>query len=213
MVTVRNNPRSSGKLAKICIISLVGLAVPGLVLGTATVSDASVPRSETVLRANAAAIQNNLSALQKQQAAERDAAHSELELPRGYEFSAPLAFPEVEAQSDRFNKLSGGVELLSLQQVPEAETSVYEDGYFESIAAIDWQCAWLDVAVTAAEHGDQARVQDAVTRLDQFQDSRLVDAFPDYPLFLSDYVHPVLDGQLSNARSFLADGCTLAARP
>lgn len=212
MVTVHKSPRSPGKLAKIFMISLAVSVVSGLVVGTATMSDASVPRAETVLSANAAVIQSNLSALEKQQAAEREAAHRKLELPMGYEFSTPVSFPKVEAQASRLSNLSGRVKELSAQQIPEVETAEYEDGYFESIAAIDWQCAWLDVAVTAAEQDDQARVKDAVARLDQFQDLQLAQAFPDYPLFLSDYVHPVLEGQFVNARAFLADGCTLAAQ-
>lgn len=213
MVRTHGASTRSDKLTRFCMISLAGLATCGLALGTATFSDASTPQPAALLTVHAAAARSNLTALEDQQAAERAAAHNELDLPAGYTFSEPVSFPEVESQVASMNRMSARVPNVSAQEIPAPEMSVYEEGYFVSIAAIDWQCAWLDVAVAAAEQGDQARAQEAVSKLESFEDSRLAEAFPDYPVFLSSYVRPVLDGQYTNARSFLSDGCTSTVMP
>lgn len=58
--------------------------------------------------------------------------------------------------------------------------AVYEEGYFSSLYAMDWQCAWVEEAMAAGARGDEPGREEAIATFQGFAASALAAAFPDF---------------------------------
>lgn len=112
----------------------------------------------------------------------RDCSHSQ----RALEWSTFEQFDELDSQIAR---LEGGQSLAKDQTHPMSLW--YEDGFFASLMALDWQCAWLSEAVSQYDAGNVAIAEEAVEQLYSFAENPLAAAFPDYGSYLSIYVEPI----------------------
>lgn len=155
-------------------------------------------------RAKAILAENRLE-VERQQAAERAMAIADLPpLPPGASYRDP-ALPEIddlerEVSADTRDE----VEPLSAQ---------FEAGYFATLVAHDWQCAWLGEAAQAHEAGNLGRVQVAVSRLESFRETSYYEYFVDYDRVLSDFVYPIPQGNTGPANDYLAANCSPVTQP
>ncbi|MDO5494592.1 MAG: hypothetical protein Q4G64_02650 [bacterium] len=157
---------------------------------------------EDLVRSDArTALVENLAQLEDQQRTERDRALQELTFPEGTTVGAAHDFDAVRTQIDQID--TGSAWLSHTDQADPAELEWYEPGYFASIVALDWQCAWLSSAVASLASGDSVGVASASTLLRDFRDSDFADAFPDYDYFVAEYVDPLEQGDSSGADAYL----------
>ncbi|ACQ79091.1 hypothetical protein Bcav_0830 [Beutenbergia cavernae DSM 12333] len=144
-------------------------------------------------------LEDNRAELTARQDAERAEAATVLQLPPGAAWGNLESFQSLD---DQILALETGTLVASEDSYPELLW--YEDGFFASLMAIDWRCAWLSTAVQRAEAGDVAGAANAVGVLRSFSSTSYVASFPDYDrVFLADYVDPVLDGSTQDARELL----------
>lgn len=115
--------------------------------------------------------------LHAQQDAERAEAAEVLELPPGAQFGPPEVF---------------------------TEPAWYQEGFFASLMAIDWRCAWLSTGVKQVNAGNLAEATESVEVLHSFTESTYIASFPDYDYVLDEFVDPLLDGDTSAAESYLS---------
>lgn len=143
-------------------------------------------------------LEKNIADLTVQQASERREAARSLELPPGAEFGPEEPFDALELQIAAYESLSDSV---SAVDAPTLEW--YEDGYFASLMAIDWRCAWVSTGVRDINKGDLKGAEAAVKELHDFASTPYASAFPDYDVFLDDVVDPMLEGETGGAYSWL----------
>ena len=147
-------------------------------------------------------LERNLEELTAQQAAERTLASEVLQLPDGAEFGDPDAFTEITDQLDELrdpdSQLEPGEDDAGLP-----DTFIYEDGFFKSVMAIDWRCAWLSEGVRQVNAGDLDGAAATVDLIHSLKSSEFVVYFPDYDAFLSRAVDPLLDGRTGPSMEYL----------
>lgn len=146
-------------------------------------------------------LQQNLTEIGTQQDLERIEGEAVFSLPPGTSFSAPESFESVESQIASIESAQQS-RTTAESEVEDPELLWYEDGFFTSLMAIDWQCAWLSTGVSQVESGDVDGVRETVETLRSFTSTEYVSSFPDYDKFLTDQVDPLLDGETAGAESF-----------
>ncbi|UNX53369.1 hypothetical protein MF406_10130 [Georgenia sp. TF02-10] len=152
-------------------------------------------------------LEKNRADLITQQHRERDRVAAELEMPPGAAFGPPESFEQLDAQIDTHSSSS-----TSAQSVDAPTLEWYEDGFFSSLMAIDWQCAWLSTGVRAVNEGDPDAAAEAVDILHEFASSEYATAFPDYDDFLTDFADPLLEGDTAPAYPWLEPNCLAPTR-
>lgn len=178
-----------------------GIAVAGF--GLSVASAENLDEKEVLVSKEAAIdlLSQFESEIEAQQVVERREAIGVLyELPAGAEYGpSDPTMPITELRRDIEGSMAGAV------PAPEIW---YEDGYFASIVAIDWQCAWLSQSVKSSRENDSAAVASALDVLARFGASEYAQAFPDYEeVFLAEIANPVESGDLTEATSYLANVC------
>lgn len=155
-------------------------------------------------RAKTILAENRLEA-ERQQAAERTMAIADLPpLPPGASYRDP-ALPEIDdLEREISTDTRAEVEPLSAH---------FEAGYFATLVAHDWQCAWLGEAVQSQEKGDPGRLRVAVSRLESFRETPYYEYFVDYDRILSDFVYPIPQGNSGPANDYLAANCSPVTQP
>lgn len=181
----------------------------GAVVGVVAAANAATGEGSDEERGTAsgwiATLEQNRADLQEQQEAESREARAALALPPGTDWGPAETFPELTQQISALDSAVGdGPEAVAELLTQDPHTLWYEDGFFASLAAIDWRCAWLSTGVAAVQNGDEAGAREAVSQLQGFADSELADAFPDYDIFLTQYAAPLLDGTVDGALGALA---------
>ena len=176
-------------------------------------ADAAAGKVELLAQKNISLLKQNLNEVSAQQKLERAEAAAVLDLPAGTAFVAPESFEGLRTQ---VNALEAQQRSRSFTKSAAEEPSLYwyEEGFFTSLMAIDWQCAWLSTGVAQVESGEMDDVRETVETLRSFASTEYASAFPDYAAFLTDQVDPLLEGETDGARSFfpncsastLADG-------
>lgn len=102
---------------------------------------------------------------------------------------------------------------ITTQEAVSESQVVYEDGYFASLTAIDWQCAWISQAVASHDAGDDAGVSRAIQVLTDFGSSDLATAFVDWNSYiLPEMVEPIATGDTDLALNYLDHGCLQQTR-
>lgn len=146
-------------------------------------------------------LERNLAEIGTQQDLERTEGAAVFTLPPGTSFSAPESFESVESQIADIESARQSRSITD-SEVEDPELLWYEDGFFTSLMAIDWQCAWLSTGVSQVESGDVGGVRETVETLRAFTSTEYVSSFPDYDKFLTDQVDPLLEGETAGAESF-----------
>lgn len=177
-------------------------------------SDGSPPESaatndlDAVVEENISRLEQNLNDLTSQQDLERIEGAAAFTLPPGASFTPPESFDSVESQISDL-EVAQQSRSIAASEVEEPERLWYEDGFFTSLMAIDWQCAWLSTGVSQVESGDVNGVRETVETLRSFTSTDYVSSFPDYDAFLTDQVDPLLEGETAGAESFFPN-CSAA---
>lgn len=150
----------------------------------------------------------NLSQVQQQQNAEREAVMAELAMPEGYHYSNGENFDSLTAQSEALeSRLSDSSANPKGSSAPELVK--YEDGFFAASAASDWQCAWLMEAVKHSKQNNFHKVDSDIATLESFKEKSYIQYFPDYEVFLKDAVYPLKKGDTVVAQSFIDMSCSI----
>ncbi|PFG20153.1 hypothetical protein [Serinibacter salmoneus] len=184
------NPIALSSMALVVLTACAPASPDPAANSTPSSSVASTPDASVSLGAEEAQwleeLRENRSEVGAQQERERAEAEALLPLPAGAEWSTFERFAELDEQIER---LEGGSGLSSGQTHPMPLR--YEDGFFASLMAIDWQCAWLSEAVSQYDAGNLTAAQDAVETLRSFTEKPLAAAFPDYSSYLEAFVEPL----------------------
>lgn len=122
------------------------------------------------------------------------------ELPLGAQYAAEEELTELQEQRS-------ALRTMSVDETPESLGVIYEEGYFTSLMALDWQCAWISEAVYRAEQGEQEGVEEALKTLWSFEDNELAESFPDYARKLKDLAEPLRSGNVDYTKRYLAANC------
>lgn len=194
--------------ASICValVSCSGAVVGGATVTSSLESGDAEPQSTAVPEQAMnddemiEVLEENLATLEAQQLSERSNAEALLTLPNGAGWGPEESFAELEQQIE---SLEAGSGLPSGEKWPT--TMWYEEGFFASLMALDWRCAWLSQAIHDYENGDANGGSDATRTLSSFKDHQLAFAFPDYDEFLSAYVEPLSVDDVSAATPYLAN--------
>lgn len=150
----------------------------------------------------------NLTQVQQQQNAEREAVMAELAMPDGYYCSNGENFDSLTAQSEALeSRLSDSSANPKGSSAPELVK--YEDGFFAASAASDWQCAWLMEAVKHSKEKNFHKVDSDIATLESFKEKSYIQYFPDYEVFLKDAVYPLKKGDTVAAQSFIDMSCSI----
>ncbi|WP_043534366.1 hypothetical protein [Actinomyces polynesiensis] len=97
---------------------------------------------------------------------------------------------------------------LTAQEAVAESQVVYEDGYFASLTAIDWQCSWISQAVASQDTGDEAGVARAIQVLTDFGASDLAAPFVDWNSYiLPEIIEPIATGDSDLALNYLDHSC------
>ncbi|WP_448073958.1 hypothetical protein [Georgenia yuyongxinii] len=161
----------------------------------------SSPSSYTT-RTAISKLEENRAALVAQQDAERTEAARAFKLPPATEFGPLEAFDGIETQIAAY-RASSDAKSSGASSVESPTTYWYEDGFFASLAAIDWKCAWLSTGVKQVNADDLDGVAETVKVLHSFTSTEYASAFPDYDYFLEESVDPLLKGDTSGAYLYL----------
>lgn len=209
----RANVTIAGSAAAVAVVLALGAcsgeparapsAAESVTTPSNTTPDAAPATSPNpVIAMHIAELQANLEELKAQQMAERLEAQTVLTLPPGTSFSEPVPIWEIENQIRSLEELQSSG---SPADVENPTLSWYEDGYFASLMAMDWRCAWLSTGIKQVEAGED--VTQTVETLHSFTSTEYAAAFPGYDRFLSNEVDPLLKGRTAAARSALST-CT-----
>lgn len=152
-------------------------------------------------------LEENKAEVESQQVAEMRSAQTSLALPQGATWGPGDDFSVLDEQIAELKaSLASSTSRNKASTVDEPLVVWYEDGFFASLAAIDWRCAWLSTGIVATNEGDKEGLEQAVSQLRSFSESDLAIAFPDYDYFLKAHVDPLLTGSTVEAEEALA-GC------
>lgn len=192
-----------------------GLAVSTLARGDDTgQADPSTPATSSGTESSAAAVSPSQAVLDAiadlERAREEIAAQAEpeiaaakavLTMPEGTEFGPVHELERIDSQ---IALLSGehGNEMLASGAVDVVD-QWFEPGFFASLVAIDWKCAWLSTGVAAVQAGDHAAAAEAVETLHSFTETEYVESFPDYDDVLGLHADPLLVGDTTAALDYL----------
>lgn len=190
----------SGSFAAAAVAVAIGAIGTGTGESQARSGDAVTP--ETAIQAQVSQLEQNRTDLEAQQDAERAEGAAAFDLPAATDFSPSQSFEAIDSQIDDLEAAQQAGR-SSRPALDDPKLLWYEDGYFTSLMALDWQCAWLSTGVERVESGEQEGVAEVVETLRSFTSTRYVDAFPDYDAFLADQVDPLLEGDTSGAYSYL----------
>ncbi len=159
------------------------------------------PQQIGTLKENIAVVEEQIEQKTDQQSKEREIGKALLgELPVGAKYAAEEELTELEEQRSALRSNDPDLN-------PENLVVNYEEGYFSSLLALDWQCAWISEAVVLAEQGDQDGVSAAIETLWSFEDNELASSFPDYARKLNDLAEPLRSGNVTYTKQYLAANC------
>lgn len=187
------------------VLVMAGVPVIAGAIGTSGARSASAERSpdpDVTVQEAIADLEQNLTALDAQQALERAEGVEAFALPPGASFGPLETFDGIESQLSVLE----AAQLSESLSPAELEASVlywYQDGFFTSLMAIDWRCAWLSTGVAQVEAGLVDDVPGTVELLHSFASTEHASSFPDYDLFLTRHVDPLLEGDTSGAYDYL----------
>ena len=159
------------------------------------------PQQVGSLRQNIAVVEKQINEKTDQQSRERAIGKKILgALPAGASYAPEEELTELEEQRSALRAAEPDMS-------PDNLVVNYEEGYFTSLLALDWQCAWISEAVVRAEKGDQSGVNAALETLWSFEDSELISSFPDYARKLNDLAVPLKNGNVAYTKRYLAENC------
>lgn len=190
---------SVGALAMLGVAGVVGLNAAH---HTARAEAATASSLQLIAQDHLIQLDQNRADLEAQQKAERAEGRAAFEMPAGSDFSPAQPFEEIDSQTESLeSSLRRGA--VSATEVEETTLSWYEGGYFTSLMAIDWKCAWLKTGVAQVQASDPAGAASTVETLHSFAATEYADDFPDYDVFLHDLVDPLLEGDITGALEYV----------
>lgn len=199
------------------LTSSVALVLVALALAVSSLSEPAVsttPQSETFSRIHTGSqalevVDTARTELDSQALGESSAAQEELPpLPEGTSYPDRTHVSDLDdTQAD----LDAG-RITAQEAVAESQV-VYEDGYFASLTAIDWQCSWISQAVASQDTGDEASMSRAIQVLTDFGTSDLAAPFVDWNSYiLPEIIEPIATGDTDLALNYLDHTCLAQTR-
>lgn len=189
---------------------LVAAGTVGAAIGGESDRAPAEPTAPGTVQEAISELEENLTEVTTQQKLERLEGAAAFDLPPGASFSEPETFDALESQ---ISDLESGQRSrsLSTSEIEDLELLWYEDGFFTSLMAIDWQCAWLSAGAAHVQAGNLEGVREAVETLHTFASSQYASSFEYYPGFLAEQVDPLLEGDTTGAELFFPN-CPASTR-
>ncbi|WP_157607130.1 hypothetical protein [Sanguibacter suarezii] len=190
----------TGSLVVVGVVGTIGAI--GAVADRSPAEVAATSKRDIVVQENISQLEQNLTEIAAQQEIERTEGAAAFALPPGTSFAAPEPLDEIKSQISNLEATERS-KSIPASAVEDPTLYSYEDGFFTSLMAIDWKCAWLSTGVAQVDAGKMDEVAETVEILHSFTSTEYALSFPDYDVFLTNHVDPLLKGDTAGAHQYL----------